>query len=200
MKPLKSVLFLVALNSIILAQNYYSPYVRTATPARSSGNSAQIGAGVDVNQNIGNSLKLDVDFSAVYEAKTYVGDGFSYRAQAEFGPEVLDNIWILAGGSASLHTNSQYNKVQYQPIISAHYTPSSVLDIYYTALLPAYGNNNDVKGHRAGYRGYLYGSGGKYPVFFQAEFNTITFKDAFLNLHRSSYITFGVGLAFKKDK
>lgn len=197
MKFLKSLPLVLLFSTTIIAQSYYSPYARTATPANSSGNSAQIGVGMDINQRVGDKLRLDIDFSAVYEAKTYVGDGFSYRSQGEFGAEVLDNIWVLAGGSASLHTNSQYKKVQYQPMISVHYIPSSVLDIYYTALLPAYGNNNDVKGHRVGYRGYLSGSGGKYPVFFQTEFNTITFKDAFLNLHRSNYVTFGVGIAFK---
>lgn len=185
-------------SSTAFSQTYYSPYFRVAPASRNSGNSAQLGAGVDVNSTIDGRVIVDADISLVYEPKSYVGNGFSFRSQAELGYKFTDKWFLAGGGSVARHTNSQYTKYQYQPMISAHFNPNKALDLYGTALLPAYGNDNDVKGARIGYRSYLEQPNRNSSLFVQVEFTRFSFKDYYRNTHYANSIVFGVGIGFKK--
>lgn len=194
---LKLVVLLLVLNTAIMAQSYYSPYFRLSTPSRSSGNNAQIGAGADLNIDFGKNFRLDSDLSAVYEPKSYVGNGYSFRAQSEIGLKIISDIWVFGGMSSALHTNTQYTKKQYQPLLSAHYIPKEGVDVYYTKLFTAYGNDNKVTGDRVGYRGYISDNNSSTPLFVQIEATRMGFLDAFLRKHTATYTTFGIGVSFK---
>ena len=180
-----------------LGQSYYSPYFRFATPSKSSGNDPQIGVGLDVNQKITNNIRLDADISAVYEPKSYVGDGYSYRSQAEIGYNIFNNVYTFLGASGAVHKNSSYTKKQYQPIASIHYIPANYLDLYFTRLFTANGNDNKLSGMRLGYRGYLKETSSNKSMFLQVEVTRISFTDYFAIRHNALYTTFGIGISFK---
>lgn len=182
-------------------QDVFSIYSRMSPPSPASGNGAQVGIGFDGVMGIGSSIFFDVDASAVREPKGYVGDGWTLRSQAEVNVRILPAIWIGGGWSASRHSNSSYAKAQYQPLISAHYRPSPVADIYVTGLLPANGNQNQVRGYRIGYRGSLLMSVHKrWGMFSQVEYNDFWFQDAFLLNHRAQSVTVGLGLSYIKQR
>lgn len=199
MKIIYFLVLLLSLTVVTSAQSYYSPYFRFATPSRSSGNNAQIGVGADLNINFGENLKLDSDISAVYEPKSYVGNGYSFRVQSEIGLKTISDVWVFGGVSSAVHTNTDYTKKQYQPLLSVHYIPKKEVDVYYTKLFTAYGNDNKVTGNRIGYRSYISDNDSANPLFFQVEVTRIAFLDAFLKRHTATYTTFGVGISFKTN-
>jgi hypothetical protein len=114
---------------------------------------------------------------------------------------ILSSLWLGGGWSASRHSNSLYAKAQYQPLVSIHYRPSPVADLYLTGLLPANGNDNQVRGYRIGYRGSLPMSTDKrWGMFSQVEYNDFWFSDAFQMNHRAQSVTVGLGFSYIKQR
>lgn len=192
---LRIYVLLAILSGPCAAQDVFSIYSRLAPPSPSSGNGGQVGLGVDGVVHTGQHLMFDVDVSAVKEAKSYVGDGWTIRGQAE----VLAGAgawWIGGGMTSGYHSNSQYSKGQYQPIVSVHYRPHLLLDLYGTYLFPASGNGNQVKGWRAGYRGVLRAApGARYGMFVQVEYTQYSFLTAFGDKRAANTITTGLGIS-----
>ena len=190
---LRVALLLAVLALTCPAQDVYSIYSRLAPSSPSSGNGAQAGIGFDAVVQPGKHFMLDTDVSAVREAKSYVGDGWSIRGQGE-GLIGVRWFWFGGGMSAARHSNSQYTKVQYQPLASAHYRPSPLVDLYGTYLFPAFGNENNVTGYRVGYRGSL-AQPGKWGLFAQVEYTRFSFTTAFNEkMSANSFIT-GIGIS-----
>lgn len=181
--------------STVFAQNIYSIYSRVSPPSTSSGNGAQFGAGVDIVYNVEN-IMFDVDISYVNEAKLYVGNGKTLRTQLEGLFNIYDSFYVGGGVLAGKHSNSQYTKVQYQPIASLHYRPSITRDLYVSLLFPAYGNDNNVRGVRGGYRGTfpLKSGTSNWGLFSQVELTYIRFISGGNN-YSSASTTFGIGIS-----
>lgn len=190
------VLFLwAALTVTCSAQDAFSVYSRLAPPSPSSGNGSQAGIGVDGVIRAGRYVMLDVDASVVKEPKTYVGNGWTVRAQAE-ALVGAGGVFVGGGVTTARHSNSQYTKNQYQPMISVHYRPNLLLDLYGTYLLPATGNENDVRGWRVGYRGVFQSSPkSRFGLFTQVEFTQFGFTTAFGDRRTASGIVAGIGLS-----
>ena len=191
---------LLAASMPALCQDVLSIYSRLSPPSPASGNGSQIGIGGDVVIQR-DRVFFDVDASAVREPKGYVGDGWTVRSQAEVNVRILSSLWLGGGWSASRHSNSLYAKAQYQPLVSIHYRPSPVADLYLTGLLPANGNDNQVRGYRIGYRGSLPMSTDKrWGMFSQVEYNDFWFSDAFRMNHRAQSVTVGLGFSYIKQR
>lgn len=187
--------YMFVCSMIATGQDVYSVYSRLAPASPTSGNDAQIGIGGDIVIQKGRVF-FDVDASFVREPKGYVGDGWTVRSQAEANVRVLPAIWIGGGWSASRHWNSSYAKSQYQPMITAHFRPSMSADFYLTALPPATGNDNDIRGYRLGYRGTLpISADKKWGMFTQVEYTSFTFRDFYQVKHGASSMTIGIGLS-----
>lgn len=190
---LKAILVAAFLSLTCSAQDVYSVYSRLAPASPSSGNGAQVGIGFDAVVQPGKHFMFDVDVSAVREAKAYVGDGWSIRAQGE---GLIGARWFWFGGglATARHSNSQYTKSQYQPIVSVHYRPNPLVDVYGSYLFPASGNDNNVKGYRVGYRG-AFAQPGKWGAFVQVEYTRFGFTTAFNErLKAGSFVT-GIGIS-----
>ena len=175
------------------AQDIYSVYSRLALPSPSSGNGGQLGIGFDGVVQPSKHFMFDVDASVVREPKSYVGDGWSIRAQGE-GLIGVRWFWFGGGLTAARHSNSQYTKNQYQPITSVHERPNPLVDVYGSYLFPASGNDNNVKGYRVGYRG-SFAQLGKWGAFVQVEYTRFGFTTAFNErLGANSFVT-GIGIS-----
>ena len=190
---LKALLLCVILSSVCSAQDTFSIYSRLAPPSPSSGNGGQAGIGVDGVWMPVKNVMLDVDTSVVREAKTYVGNGWTWRGQAE-GLIGHKAFWFGGGMSAGRHANSQYVKHQYQPMLSAHYRPRLEVDVYGTYLLRASGNENGVQGYRLGYRG-VFPTSRRLGIFIQSEYTRFKFKTAFLEERSGNVWTVGFGFS-----
>lgn len=176
------------------AQSTYSVYWRVAPSSPSSGNGAQLGVGTDILYDSG-SLLFDVDASLVSEPKLYVGNGTSFRSQAEVLAKITKKVYAGGGLAAGVHWNSQYTKAQYQPMASIHYRPSLEMDFYGTILFPAWGNDNNVVGYRGGYRAIIPTSPDKkWGIFAQIEYTHFSFTSGG-NRYQSGSAMFGVGLS-----
>jgi hypothetical protein len=136
---------------------------------------------------------LDVDTSIVREPKTYVGNGWTWRGQAE-GLVGTGPFWFGGGILTGRHSNTQYLKWQYQPIISAHYRPRPEADVYITYLLRAGGNTNGVNGYRVGYRG-VFPTSPKVGIFIQSEFTRFRFTDSWGNPYAANVWVSGFGIS-----
>lgn len=190
---LKAVFLLAVLALTCPAQDVYSIYSRLAPASPSSGNGAQAGIGFDAVVQPGKHFMFDVDVSAVREAKSYVGDGWSIRAQGE-GLIGAKWFWFGGGLTAARHSNSQYTKSQYQPIASVHYRPSPLIDVYGSYLFPASGNENEVTGYRVGYRG-AFARPGNWGAFVQVEYTRFGFTTAFNERLRANSFVTGIGIS-----
>lgn len=176
-----------------VAQDTLSVYARLAPAAPSSGNGYQIGVGVDGVVHPTSYLMFDVDTSVVKESKSYVGNGWTWRGQAEtlVGAK---SFWFGGGILGSRHSNSQYTKWQYQPIASVHYRPRMEMDLYASYLFRAYGNDNQVQGYRLGYRGIVPVSG-RLGLFAQGEYTRFRFLDSFGQKHASGGWVSSIGVS-----
>ena len=175
------------------AQDVISVYSRLAPAAPSGGNGSQAGIGVDGVVTPAKYLMFDVDTSVVREAKTYIGNGWTWRGQAE-GLVGTAPLWFGGGILAARHSNTQYTKWQYQPIVSAHYRPRPEVDAYITYLLRASGNTNGVYGYRVGYRG-VFPTSPKVGIFIQGEFTRFRFTDSWGNPYASNVWVSGFGIS-----
>lgn len=192
---LKVLLLWAALAVTCSAQDVFSVYSRLAPPSPSSGNGSQAGIGVDGVIQAGKYVMLDVDASVVKEPKTYIGNGWTVRAQAE-ALVGAGGVFVGGGVTTARHSNSQYTKNQYQPMMSVHYRPNLLLDLYGSYLFPATGNENDVRGWRVGYRGVFRGSPkSRFGLFTQVEFTQFGFTTAFGDRRTASGIVAGIGLS-----
>lgn len=192
---LRPILLCLFLTGTSLGQDVFSVYSRLAPPSPTSGNGGQAGIGVDTVIHAGQYLMFDVDASVVREPKSYVGNGWTMRGQAE-GLVKVGDFYVGGGLTAGRHQNSQYTKNQYQPIVSVHYRPHLLLDAYGSYLFPASGNENGIAGWRAGYRGVLRAAPkAHYGMFFQVEFTQYRFTTAFGDRRTASGITTGLGLS-----
>jgi len=192
---LKVLVLCLLLTGTALSQDVFSIYSRLAPPSPTSGNGAQVGIGVDTVIHTGRYVMFDVDASVVREPKSYVGNGWTIRGQAE----ALVNLgnWSIGGGmTAGRHMNSSYVKNQYQPLVTVHYRPHLLLDMYGTYLPKAAGNDNGVQGWRAGYRGVLRAAPtSPYGMFVQVEFTQYRFQTAFGDKRSATGIVTGLGLS-----
>jgi len=177
------------------SQDVFSIYSRLGPPSPTSGNGAQVGIGVDTVIHTGQYVMLDIDASLVREPKSYVGNGWTVRGQAEGLVRLGD--WYVGGGMTSgRHMNSAYSKNQFQPLISLHYRPHLLLDMYGVYLPRAFGNDNGVQGWRAGYRGVLRAAPtSPYGMFVQVEFTQYRFQTAFGDKRSATGIVTGIGLS-----
>lgn len=192
---LKLFLLSTFLTGTAFSQDVFSVYSRLAPPSPSSGNGSQAGIGVDGVIRAGRYVMLDVDASVVKEPKTYVGNGWTVRAQAE-ALAGAGGVFVGGGVTTARHSNSQYTKNQYQPMMSVHYRPNLLLDLYGSYLFPATGNENDVRGWRVGYRGVFRGSPkSRFGLFTQVEFTQFGFTTAFGDRRTASGIVAGIGLS-----
>ena len=189
-------LIVTACPAMSAGQSITSIYARIAPPSPSSGNSAQIGAGVDGVYPLGGGIYADIDLSAVQETKTYVGNGWSLRGQSEALYRVNRAFLIGGGITAARHTNSQYTKYQYQPIATGHYRRSAATDVYASYLFKASGNDNQLHGYRVGYRGtYAATNSLRTGLFFQVEYTHFRFLTAFREQRTSGVVVLGVGIS-----
>jgi hypothetical protein len=197
---LKLFLLSTFLTGTAFSQDVFSVYSRLAPPSPSSGNGGQAGIGFDGVVQVNKHALLDLDASIVKEPKSYVGNGWSVRAQAE-GLIGGSGVFVGGGITSARHSNSQYVKSQYQPLLSAHYRPRSFLDLYGSYLLPAMGNENDVQGWRVGYRGTFQSvPKSKYGLFIQAEFTQFRFLTAFNDQRKASGLMLGLGISRVVEK
>lgn len=192
---LKVVIISLLLTGTAFSQDVFSIYSRLAPPSPTSGNGAQVGIGVDTVIHTGQYVMLDVDASLVREPKSYVGNGWTVRGQAEGLVRLGD--WYVGGGMTSgRHMNSSYTKSQYQPLVTVHYRPHLLLDMYGTYLPKASGNDNGVNGWRAGYRGVLRAApASRYGMFVQVEYTQYKFQTAFGERRTTTGIATGIGLS-----
>ena len=189
-------LIITACPAISAGQSISSLYFRIAPPSTTSGNGGQIGAGVDGIYPLTGKIYADVDLSIVGEVKSYVGDGWTLRGQSEALYQVNRAFLIGGGVTGARHTNSQYTKYQYQPIISSHYRRSPAIDLYVSYLMKASGNDNELQGYRVGYRGtYAQSNNKRTGLFFQVEYTNFRFLTAFRDQRSSSVIVLGIGLS-----
>lgn len=191
---MRALLFIaiVLLTATANAQSVYSGYFRVAPSSPSSGNGVQVGGGVDIVYDSGSWL-LDVDASYVREAKLYVGDGQSLRTQGEALVRFGKGIYAGGGIAAGRHTNSDYAKNQFLPMVSFHYRPSMMYDAYFTYLFPAEGNVDKVIGYRGGYRATIPTSR-RWGLFSQIEYTHFAFTSAGMR-YNSGSVMFGVGVS-----
>ena len=189
---MRSLLLALVLTTTAQAQSIYSAYFRVAPSAPSSGNGVQIGGGADILYN-GGSWLFDADASYVREAKLYVGDGASLRTQAEVLARLGKGIYAGGGLAAGRHTNSDYTKNQFSPMASIHYRPAMTTDLYFTYLLPAFGNQDRVVGYRGGYRATI-PTTKRWGLFSQIEYTHFAFTSGG-NRYTSGSAMFGVGLS-----
>ena len=192
---LKAIIFCLFLATTCSAQDVFSVYARLAPPSPSSGNGGQAGIGFDGIVQVNKHALLDLDASVVKEPKSYVGNGWSVRAQAE-GLIGGSGVFVGGGITSARHSNSQYVKSQYQPLLSTHYRPRPFLDLYGSYLFPASGNDNNVQGWRGGYRGTFQSvPKSKYGMFVQVEFTQFRFTTAFGDRRKASGLMLGIGLS-----
>lgn len=177
------------------AQDVYSLYSRLAPSSAANGNGAQLGIGFDSTNQATSHLMFDVDMSLVREPKSYVGDGWTIRAQGE-GLIGIGDWWIGGGLVSGRHSNSQYIKYQYQPLGSIHFRPNLKADVYASLLFPGSGNGNAVRGYRFGYRGILRGEkSSRYGLFVQVEYTRFGFRTEFGERRTAGVWTTGLGLS-----
>lgn len=197
---LKLFLLSTFLTGTAFSQDVFSVYSRLAPPSPSSGNGGQAGIGFDGVIRAGKYVMLDVDASVVKEPKTYVGNGWTVRAQAE-ALVGAGGVFVGGGVTTARHSNSQYTKNQYQPMMSVHFRPNLLFDLYGSYLLPAMGNENDVQGWRVGYRGTFQSvPKSKYGLFIQAEFTQFRFLTAFNDQRKASGLMLGLGISRVVEK
>lgn len=187
---------IVELTMAAFGQDTTSIYSRLAPPSPSSGNESQIGIGYDGLYTLKGRIFFDVDASAVREPKAYVGDGWSVRSQVEAGFRAKSGFMIGGGITTARHSNSQYTKSQYQPIVTAHYRPFLPLDVYLSYLFSGSGNDNDVQGYRIGYRGTFQTSNNPHwGAFVQVEYTRFKFTTSFRERITSNVTTLGFGVS-----
>lgn len=175
---LRTSLLLLLLAAPAAAQSTAAVYLRTGPPSPSSGNGAQFGVGFDTYSQLHDRFAIDVDVSVVKETKLYVGDGWTLRGQAEGLVRVAGPILVGGGISLGRHSNSEYVKGQWQPMVSVHYRPSMMLDFYGSYLFSGKGQNNEnrLTSIRAGYRGvWRLAPQSKWGAFMQGEFSKFWF-------------------------
>lgn len=189
---MRALLLALLLSTVAQAQSTYSAYFRVAPSAPSSGNGVQIGGGADILYN-GGSWLFDADASYVREAKLYVGDGASLRTQAEVLARLGKGIYAGGGLAAGRHVNSDYSKNQFSPMVSLHYRPAMTADLYFTYLLPAFGNQDRVVGCRGGYRATI-PTLGNWGLFSQIEYTQFAFTSGG-GRYNSGSAMFGVGIS-----
>lgn len=183
-----------------LGQGTAAFYLRVAPASPSSGNGSQFGVGFDMYSPLdrGERFALDVDASIVREAKLYVGDGWTLRGQAEGLVRVAGPLLVGGGISLGRHSNSQYVKGQWQPMLSVHYRPSMAMDFYGSYLFSGRGQNNEnnLTSIRGGYRGvFPLAQGSKWGAFMQGEYSRFWFDQPGQGRLSSQSLTWGVGVA-----
>jgi len=189
---MRALLLALLLSTVAQAQSTYSAYFRVAPSAPSSGNGVQIGGGADILYN-GGSWLFDADASYVREPKLYIGDGASLRTQAEVLARLGKGIYAGGGLAAGRHVNSDYSKNQLSPMASLHYRPAMTADLYFTYLLPAFGNQDRVVGYRGGYRATI-PTPGNWGLFSQIEYTQFAFTSGG-GRYNSGSAMFGVGIS-----
>ena len=183
-----------------LGQGTASVYMRVAPASPSSGNGGQWGVGFDLYSPLTRDerLVLDVDASIVTERKLYVGDGWTMRGQAEGLVRVAGPLFVGGGISLGRHSNSQYVKGQFQPMVSVHFRPSMAFDLYGTYLFSGRGQNNEnnLTSARVGYRGvFPLSDGSRWGAFTQAEYSRFWFDQPGQGRLSSQSFVWGVGVA-----
>lgn len=198
---MKTLIALLLLTASVAAQDTASVYLRMAPASPSSGNGMQTGVGFDIYSSLGSRFALDADVSVVREAKLYIGDGWTFRSQAEGLVRVAGPILVGGGISLGRHSNSDYVKGQWQPMVSAHYRPNMMVDFYGSYLFSGRGHNNEnrLTSARAGYRGvFPLAQGSKWGAFMQGEFSRFWFDQPIngqvQRLSSQSFV-WGVGVA-----
>lgn len=197
---LLSVALAALLSTTGAGQSTASVYFRIAPASPSSGNGMQTGVGFDLYSPLdrGERFALDVDASIVREAKLYIGNGWTMRGQAEGLVRISGPLLVGGGISIGRHSNSNYTKTQYQPMLSFHYRPSMAMDFYGTYLFRGFGlnNENNLTSIRGGYRGvFPVSPGSKLGVFMQGEYSRFWFDQPGQGRLSSQSITWGVGLS-----
>ena len=195
-----AVLLLLLMAVPALGQGTASVYARVAPASPSSGNGSQWGVGFDLYSPLdrGERFAFDVDASIVTERKLYVGDGWTMRGQAEGLVRVAGPLLIGGGVSLGRHSNSQYVKGQFQPMVSVHYRPNMALDLYGSYLFSGRGQNNEnhLTSIRAGYRGvFPVANGSKWGTFIQGEYSRFWFDQPGQGRLSSQSLVWGVGVA-----
>lgn len=198
---MKTILVLLLLAAPVAAQSTASVYLRMAPASPSSGNGMQFGVGFDNYSELHDRFAIDVDVSVVKEAKLYVQDGWTFRAQGEGLVRVAGPFLVGGGLSFGRHSNSQYVKGQFQPMISAHYRPNMMVDLYGSYLFPGSGQNNTnhLTSIRAGYRGvWKLAPDSKWGAFMQGEYSRFWFDQPIngqVQRLASQSFVWGVGVA-----
>ena len=162
-----------------LAQNSASVYGRIS-PSTGAGSGTGYGIGFDIYSDLGPRFAFDIDLSYQWEPKTYVGDGFTFRA-AGVGLVRVAGPFLVGGGiQAGRTSTSAYTKNQAIPLVSVHFNPSRAIDLYGEWLFRDRatfdnGRGNNTRGFRAGWKGVFPLSEG-WGVYTRVEYTRFWFE------------------------